>query len=56
MIEVPDDSGFSLFDIAEIQYQLEKLVKRKVDVVMKDEVKPHVMERIRPDLKLIFER
>jgi len=56
MIEVPDDSNFSLFDIAEIQYQLERLVKRKVDVVMKDGVKPQIMERILPDLKIIYER
>lgn len=56
MIEVPEDSNFSLFDIAEIQYQLEKLVHKKVDVVMKDGVKPHIMERIFPDLKIVYER
>lgn len=56
MIEVPDDSKFSLFDLSEIQYQLEKLVLKKVDVVMKDGVKPQVLERIMPDLKIIYER
>lgn len=56
MIEVPEDSNFSLFDIAEIQYQLEKLIPKKVDVVMKDGVKPQIMERILPDLKIIYER
>jgi predicted nucleotidyltransferase/plasmid maintenance system antidote protein VapI len=56
MIEVPEDSKFSLFDLAEIQYQLEKLILKKVDVVMKDGVKPQIMERIIPDLKIIYER
>ncbi len=56
MIEVPDDSKFSLFDLAEIQYQLEKLVLKKVDVVMKDGVKTQIMERIIPDLRIIYER
>ena len=56
MIEVPEDSNFSLFDIAEIQYQLEKLVSKKVDVIMKDGVKPNILERIIPDLKIIYER
>ena len=56
MIEVPEDSTFSLFDIAEIQYQLEKLILKKVDIVMKDGVKPQIMERIKPDLKIIYER
>jgi len=56
MIEVPGDSKFSLFDLAEIQYHLEKLVLKKVDIVMKEGVKPHIMERIKPDLKIIYER
>ena len=56
MIEVPEDSKFSLFDLAEIQYQLEKLILKKVDIVMKEGVKPYIMERIKPDLKIIYER
>ena len=56
MIDVPDDKSFSLFDLAEIQYQLEKLILKKVDIVMKKGVKPQIMERIHPDLKMIYER
>jgi len=56
MIEVPQDSKFSLFDLADIQYYLEKLIAKKVDLVMSEGVKPHVMERIRPDLKMVYER
>lgn len=56
LIEVPDDKKFSLFDLAEIQFQLEKLILIKVDIVMKEGVKPQILESIRPDLKMIYER
>lgn len=56
MIEVPQDSKFSLFDLADIQYYLEKLIAKKVDLVMSKGVKPHVMDGIRPDLKIVYER
>ena len=56
MIQVNNDSGFSLFDLAEIQYQLEKIIPYKIDVVMRGGIYPHIMDRIKPDLKLIYER
>ena len=56
MIQVADDSGFSLFDLAEIQYQLEKSIPYKIDVVMRGGIKPNIMDRIKSDLKLIYER
>jgi predicted nucleotidyltransferase len=56
MIDVAKDSKFSLFDLAEIQYQLEKNIPYKIDVVMKDGIKPHIMDRIKPNLKLLYER
>lgn len=56
MIEVPADSKFSLFDLADIQHHLEKVIPKKVDIVMSGGVKPHIMERIKPDLKMIYER
>lgn len=56
MIELPPDSTFSLFDLADVQYQLEKLVPKKVDIVMKEAVKKNIRERIQSDLKVIYER
>jgi len=56
MIEVLPDTSFTLFDLAEIKYQLEKSIPTKIDIVMKDGVKPHVMERIRLDLRLVYEK
>lgn len=52
-IEASDD--FSYFDLAEVQYRLEKLVSRKVDVGFMDSFKPYIFEHIKPDLKLIYE-
>ncbi len=56
MIEVPSDSKFSLFDLADVQYQLEQIVSAKIDVVMSDGVRPQVMDRIKQDLRLLYER
>jgi predicted nucleotidyltransferase len=56
MIEVPQDSKFSLFDLADIQYCLEKSIDKKVDLVMSEGVKPNVMNRIRPDLTIVYEK
>jgi predicted nucleotidyltransferase/plasmid maintenance system antidote protein VapI len=56
MIQVPEERSFSLFDLAEIQYQLELLIPMKIDLVMEDGVQKELMERIMPDLKLVYER
>ncbi len=55
-IAVKTDEGFSYFDLAEIQYQLENEVNRKIDVGFIDSFKPHIFKNIKPDLKLIYER
>lgn len=52
-LETEDD--FSYFDLAEVQYQLEKTLKRKVDVGFMDSFKPYILEHLKPDLKLIYE-
>lgn len=52
-IETSDD--FSYFDLADVQFQLEKLVNRKVDVGFIDTFKPYILEHVKPDLKLIYE-
>lgn len=56
MIRIPKNLSFSLFDLAEIQHQLELLIPKKIDLVMEDGVKKEIMERIKPDLKLVYER
>jgi predicted nucleotidyltransferase len=56
MIRVPENLSFSLFDLAEIQHELEMISSGKVDVVMERAIKREIMARIKPDLKLIYER
>jgi len=56
LVQVPEKKTLSLFDLAEIKYQLEKLIHLKVDVVMKSAVRPDFLERITPELILIHEK
>ena len=54
VIEVLDP--FSYFELAEVQHQLEQGLGRSVDVGFIDSLKPNVLDRITPDLKLIHAR
>ena len=47
---------FSYFDLAEVQFQIEKLTKRSVDIGFLDSFKPYILTNIQPDLKLIYEK
>ena len=50
------DDSFSYFDLADVQYHLEKSVNRKIDVGFIDTFKPYILEHIKPDLTLIYEK
>lgn len=56
LVHVPDKKSFTLFDLAEIKHQLEKLIPLKVDVVMEGAVNPEIRKRINPELILIYEK
>ena len=55
-IAIKADEKFSYFDLAEVQFQLEKSINRKVDVGFIDSFKPYIFDHVKPDLKLIYER
>ena len=55
-IAVRTDEGFSYFDLAEIQYQLGNEVKRKIDIGFLDSFRVNILENVKEDLKLIYER
>lgn len=55
-IAIKADDNFSYFDLAEIQYHLEKKVNRKIDLGFIDAFKPYIFENLKHDLKLIYER
>jgi len=48
--------GFSYFDLAEVQFQLENQLKRKVDMGFIDSFKPDILNNVSNDLKQIYER
>ena len=55
-IAVKTGKGFSYFDLAEIQYQLEYQLKRKVDMGFIDSFRSDILKNVKKDLKLIYER
>jgi len=55
LIDVQNETPFTLFDISEIQEKLRISTNRRVDIVMRRALKPQVKERIQSDLKLIYE-
>jgi predicted nucleotidyltransferase/DNA-binding XRE family transcriptional regulator len=55
-IAVQTDPDFSYFDLVEIQHELERIIDRKVDVGFLDSFKPYILEHVKEDLKLIYER
>lgn len=50
------DEQFSYFDLAEVQYTLENIVDRKIDVGFIESFKPYILQHVLGDLKLIYER
>lgn len=55
LIDIQDETQFTLFDISEIQEKLRLSINRKVDIVMSRAIRPQVKERIQQDLQLIYE-
>jgi predicted nucleotidyltransferase len=55
-IALKTDERFSYFDLAEIKYQLEEAVKRKFDLGFIDSFKPSILEAVKNDLDVIYER
>jgi len=55
VIYVPQDKKFTLFDLAEIQENLQNLIHRKVDVVMLNGLRPAIRSRIEKEKILIYE-
>jgi len=55
-IALQTNDTYTYFDLAEVQHQLENSLNRKVDVGFIDSFKPYILEHVKPDLKLIYER
>jgi len=55
-VAIETDKGFSYFDLAEIQFQLENELNRKVDLGFIDSFRTNVYKNVEQDLELIYER
>lgn len=55
LIDVPYSGAFTLFDLADVQHELEKISSKKVDVLMYNGLRPEMKKRILHELQLIYE-
>ena len=55
-IAVNTDHGFSYFDLAGLQYRLEAVLNRKVDVGFINSFKPGILANVKQDMIQIYER
>ena len=55
-ITVKAGKTFTYFDLAEVQYELEKKTNRKIDIGFIDTFKSNVWKNVKPDLKLVYEK
>lgn len=55
LIDVPAEQKFTLFDIAEVQERLQKILNIKVDVVMFKGLQSGIKERVENEMLLIYE-
>jgi predicted nucleotidyltransferase/plasmid maintenance system antidote protein VapI len=55
-IAIKTGKKFTYFDLAEVQYKLEKITHRKIDIGFIDTFKPHIWKTVKSDLKLIYEK
>jgi predicted nucleotidyltransferase/plasmid maintenance system antidote protein VapI len=55
-IAIQTNSTFSYFDLAEVKHVLENEINRSIDIGFLDSFKPYIIENVKPDLKLIYEK
>lgn len=54
MIRYSDKASGTLFDYADIQYRLQNLLQKKIDLSEEGYIKPFAWKTIQKDLKLIY--
>ena len=55
MIEPSSEWSITLFDLAELQFQLQKITRKKIDLIMMGAPLPEIETRINHDKILIYE-
>ncbi len=56
MVEEDKKKKFSYFDLADIQYKLEQLINRKIDIGFSQSLREHVASSVRKEAVLIYEK
>lgn len=51
-----DEKSKSLFDLIELEENLTQLLGRKVDVGIFDTISPYVIEEVKKEMKIIYEK
>ena len=54
LIEVDPEADFGLLDLSGVQHMIEDRLNRKVDVLMKDEIRPEFEQRILREAEAVF--
>ncbi len=55
-LTIETDKDFSYFELAEVKHTIENAIQKKIDIGFMDSFKPFILESVKPDLKLIYER
>ena len=54
LIEVAPEADFDLLDLSGVQHLIEDRLNRKVDVLMKDEIRPEFKQRLLREAEAVF--
>ncbi len=55
-IEFDKDKGKSLLDLVHIEYELSKILKRKVDLGIFSSLSPYIAEDVKREIQVIYEK
>ncbi len=55
-IEFERNSGKSLLDLVRIENELKKIFKRKVDLGIFSSLNPHIIEDVKKEMQIIYEK
>jgi len=55
-IEFDKNKPKSLFDLVHLEYELEKIFKRKVDVGIFSSISPYIINEVKKEMKVIYEK
>ncbi len=55
-IEFQKDARKSLFDLVRLEFEMQKVFKRKVDLGLLRSINPHIINYVKKDMKIIYEK